>query len=466
MRRNGEAGQALVIFALALTVLMLAAGLAVDMGYLRYQKRRMQTAADSAAIAAASELSYGDSPIAAQNDAQLNGFDVAAANVTTSCPLSTPSGSDPIMWVQSVTALGSGSSATCSTSQPCVQVEISQNQPTFFMRIAGIKSEPVSASAMARLGPGSGCMYALGSGGIVPVSTGSIGSMYVQANFCDLMSAGPVDTSGALNASHRLAAAAVGDSTGQCTPGPPQCTISSPPQIIAPPADPLAYLLTSSPPSGPINPILNSCGYTYCAGTYTNPVQITGSGTTTFEPGVYVFQSGLTISGPGTVTGTGVTFYNTSASSPFSIDANADYASCNPNNQLPLNIGGVVQLTAPTDPSNSYAGILFVQTSSPTATLALGNGDDCNATPNPANSSYLWGALYFPQAQLDLIGLGADATNGCSTIARFTLAVANSIQLAGNDNFNTDDCTDPTTLYSFPATWPDPDPIKAAVLVE
>ena len=58
MRRNSQAGQALVIAALGLTVLMLAAGLAVDMGYMRYQKRRLQTAADSAAIAGAAQVPY------------------------------------------------------------------------------------------------------------------------------------------------------------------------------------------------------------------------------------------------------------------------------------------------------------------------------------------------------------------------------------------------------------------------
>src|SRR5208282_6447269 len=36
MRRDGQAGQAFVIAALGLTVLLLAAGLAVDMGYMRY----------------------------------------------------------------------------------------------------------------------------------------------------------------------------------------------------------------------------------------------------------------------------------------------------------------------------------------------------------------------------------------------------------------------------------------------
>ena len=35
-------------------------GLAIDMGYLRYMKRQMQSAADAAAIAAAGEIDFGD----------------------------------------------------------------------------------------------------------------------------------------------------------------------------------------------------------------------------------------------------------------------------------------------------------------------------------------------------------------------------------------------------------------------
>ena len=53
MTRGKEAGQALVLAAMGLTLFILAAGLGIDMGFLRYQKRLQQSAADSAAIAGA-----------------------------------------------------------------------------------------------------------------------------------------------------------------------------------------------------------------------------------------------------------------------------------------------------------------------------------------------------------------------------------------------------------------------------
>ena len=56
---GAEEGQALALGAFVLVVLMLMAGLGVDVGYLRYEKLQMQKAADAAAIAGASALIYG-----------------------------------------------------------------------------------------------------------------------------------------------------------------------------------------------------------------------------------------------------------------------------------------------------------------------------------------------------------------------------------------------------------------------
>src|SRR5882762_4245817 len=68
MRRRRESGQALVFVGLSLVVLIAVIGLSIDMGYLRYTKRRLQTAADSAAIAGASEIKGGNIRAAALNE--------------------------------------------------------------------------------------------------------------------------------------------------------------------------------------------------------------------------------------------------------------------------------------------------------------------------------------------------------------------------------------------------------------
>ena len=82
MKRNGEAGQTLVFVALGMVLLGAALGLALDLGYMRLSKRRIQTAVDSAAIAGAAEINYADVTAAAKADAASNGFTDGVNGVT------------------------------------------------------------------------------------------------------------------------------------------------------------------------------------------------------------------------------------------------------------------------------------------------------------------------------------------------------------------------------------------------
>src|ERR1019366_7157519 len=85
MTRKNEAGQALIAAVVALGVVLMGfAGLGIDMGYLRYEKRLQQTAADSAAIAGAAELLYGSAGVtnAAKHDSAANGSTDGTNNVT------------------------------------------------------------------------------------------------------------------------------------------------------------------------------------------------------------------------------------------------------------------------------------------------------------------------------------------------------------------------------------------------
>src|ERR1700690_2452889 len=71
---RADEGQALVLTALGLVVLMLMAGLGVDVGYLRYQKQQMQKAADAGALGGAAALGYGgDWNAGAVNDVKPQG---------------------------------------------------------------------------------------------------------------------------------------------------------------------------------------------------------------------------------------------------------------------------------------------------------------------------------------------------------------------------------------------------------
>ena len=57
--RGREAGQVLIQLALMMTVLLLFLALAVDMGHIYAERRRMQNAADAGALAGARELCFG-----------------------------------------------------------------------------------------------------------------------------------------------------------------------------------------------------------------------------------------------------------------------------------------------------------------------------------------------------------------------------------------------------------------------
>ncbi|HTW86820.1 MAG TPA: pilus assembly protein TadG-related protein, partial [Candidatus Binataceae bacterium] len=54
-KRKQEKGQVIALVAMGLVVLIGLAGLATDMGYLYTMERKMQTAADAAAVAAANQ---------------------------------------------------------------------------------------------------------------------------------------------------------------------------------------------------------------------------------------------------------------------------------------------------------------------------------------------------------------------------------------------------------------------------
>jgi len=223
--------------------------------------------------------------------------------------------------------------------------------------------------------------------------------------------------------------------------------------------------------------MLQPCGYNFCSMegsgySYPTGITISDGNNYTFQPGTYVFGNcgtcGLSISGSsGTVTGSGVTFYNPGpGTSTISINPpGTPYNSC-------TNSDVTVQLAAPS--SGSYSGILFFQNvlNNQTMTVQLSNGTFCGgAAPDPTTAttteSYALGAIYAPGATALMMGLApAYAGNGCSYIPRFTLIVALDIQLGGADvNINVDDCDQPPMQYAGTLTLP-PSPIKAAVLVE
>ncbi|HYZ86124.1 MAG TPA: pilus assembly protein TadG-related protein [Bryobacteraceae bacterium] len=145
--RTKQRGVILILLAMMITVLLGFLGLAIDVGFMMWMRRRAQTAADAAAITAVLELKRNSTISVARSealaDAGLNGFTTGTANTTVTVnnpPLSGPRAGD----------------------NQYVEAIITRNVPAFFMRVVGRNSMDIAARAVGRIGSaGNACIYAL-----------------------------------------------------------------------------------------------------------------------------------------------------------------------------------------------------------------------------------------------------------------------------------------------------------------
>jgi Flp pilus assembly protein TadG len=394
-----ESGQALVAAVFGLVVLLGAAGLAVDLGYLRYQKRLQQSAADSAALAGAAELRSGNNAFittAATNDTKLNGY----TNGFT--------GPDGIYHV-----LVTVNPAFPFGAQTGVQVQVQVTQPTFFMRIFGVNSTTVTASAVAIATSARNCAYALDT-----IGNAITNDKNLTAPGCGIVDNSSLDNDGAITAS---SVAVHGTAFGAPTiPGAIMGIVEA--------ADPLFALNAPATGGGCKNGTINgkvgpggaTPNFQLFAGHYCTGITISDRANVTFGPGTYAITgTGINFKGVGTVSGAGVTFYISGG--PVLI------------NSVP---GSAEHLTLRAPTIGALTGILFYQNA--------GNG--LAATIDGQAASTLQGALYFPGAALNLSNINA---------AAYTITVAKTLAFGGN-----------VTLGSDYSSLTGGSPIKNAVLVE
>ena len=134
-RGRNQEGYVSLLAAISMVALTAFAGLAVDSGYMEVVRRRAQTAADSAALAAAFELQRGDRDNmtkAAYVDAGLNGF--VDGERRTSVLIASPPAAGPY-----------------AKDETAVEAIVKQEVPTSFMRVLGQASVTITARAVARL---------------------------------------------------------------------------------------------------------------------------------------------------------------------------------------------------------------------------------------------------------------------------------------------------------------------------
>ena len=376
-----EGGQTLIFAALCFSILLGFVGLAVDVGLMFNARRLMQAAADSAAIAGAEEVNYGDVTAAARADAALNGVTNGANSAVVAVnnpPLSGPH----------------------SGNTGYVEVIVSESQATVFMSVLGQGSMTVSGRAVAALGITQNCVYAMKTSGTDITLSGGVN---VQSAGCAFYADSSSSADLTIQGNSTLKAQGinlVGGYTNSSSTLTPTPTVG-----IAPVSDPLAFLPapTFNTSSCVANPNLGGGG-TFTIGPATptgticyNGLQIGNGATVTFRPGMYIINGAMTVNGGSPVTGAGVSFY-------FPVGGSLSFSN-----------GASFNFTAPT--SGTYNGILFYQNRSNSTTATIEGG----------TSSAFSGILYFPGANLSISG--GSSTSMYASIVSGSLTFSGGITL-------------------------------------
>ncbi len=387
-----RSGFVLVTMLCCLVLLAGFLGLAIDTGYLEWVKTRLQTAADAAAIGGVQEIKMNGAAnvvTAAQGDAARNGFTDGQNGVTVTVN-NPPSGG-------------------YSTKDPTgVEVIVAQKVATFFMGAVGASSVTLQARAVAHQASGTVCVVALDSAaaGAFTASNGA----NVQSG-CGIMVDSASSTAFTVSGGTTVKASSIWVTGGSTVTGGSSVTPTASTAIPAM-SDPLANI---SPPA------VGACTYfntvvgggltkTLPPGVYCNGISLGNGAHITFAPaGTYILKGGgLSIAGGVTVTGTGVTFYNTSG-------GGYSYQPFNFSN------GATVTLTAPT--TGPLAGILLFQDRSIVSSAV---NSFLGGTTNTLN-----GALYFPTTPMSY-------SNGTTTSSTYTILVAKTLNFQGGCKVNND----------------------------
>ena len=376
-----QSGGTLIWFALTLPVILGMAGVGVESTLWYMDKRILQTAADSSAIAGAHVLAQAgtstDARRAVADEIARNDFQV---------------GADDVITVNMPPATGPNAGAA-----GFVEVIIDKQRPLYFARF--FRDEPVVIQSRAVSGTtayGANCVLALARD--MDKAIEFQGTADADIN-CGIAANSRSDAAVSMVGSATLKGDAIKAHGDIAIGGSASITTDIPPQPYASRVkDPYASLeVPAGSPCDETSELdLGNTTITLDPGRYCGGIRITSSDVT-FNPGVYIVDGGdFSAGGGSTMIGEGVTFILT-----------ADVASEIGN--LKLTGGVVADLSAPTDPDDPYAGVLFYQDRA--AESYQGNQVIGNDILGGAETN-LKGAVYFPSQEVKFSG-GSDAGAGC-----------------------------------------------------
>lgn len=389
-RASRESGYVLFTMAAAMIVIVGFAGLVVDVGYSEYIHRQTQAAADAGAKAAALEIMSNHTTsitAAAKQDTANNGFTDGVGGVT-------------------VTVNHPPLSGSYATKNGYAEVIVSKTISTSFMSILGFANMTITARGVGGGGPGGACIYALNP--TVQDAMLASGSASVNAG-CGVM----VESSNAKGLEVSGGACITGSSIQTVGNYNGSCFTPTPTTGVTSPGDPLTGKYPRPTPGSCTATNWNNGGTSISPGTYCGGIVVSGT-TVTASPGTYILNGGgLTVSGGGNLTGSGVTFIN--------LDSGGSYGGYKP---IVVSGGSATQLSAPI--SGTYEGLLFYQDPS----LSSTNYNKQN-TVSGGSSTKFEGTLYFPNSPLYYSG-------GSSNSSAYTIIVADIINFSGPSTLNAD----------------------------
>jgi hypothetical protein len=282
----------------------------------------------------------------------------------------------------------------------------------------------ISATAVANNGPASNCIYTLDPSGI---DVGMTGTADLSMPNCGIIINSGSSNGLNMTGTATLTAESIGivggyDTTKNANYSPVPVT------GVAPAPNPLGYLSApdfstssclsdphiSTSSGGSIGPSVS--GGTVCY----NGLSISGSGPVIMTPGTYIINGAMSMSGSGSlkmptsmVPGAGVTIYLAP-----------------PNGSLSLTGSGALDISAPTDTTNPYDGILFYEDATDTNNMKI----------TGSTGSTMQGIFYAPNAALTLTG-----SSGATIQADLVVKALSMSGTADFTNYSTANANEPLT---------------------
>jgi Flp pilus assembly protein TadG len=412
---SDESGQALVLSAMCMPLLMAGMALAIDVGNLHYQQRKLQTAADSAAIAAGLEIgNCSNTACANMNTAAARALietGLTAATVTPSDNQCRVSASSGLAMVINVGPCLLGASDPNNGNANMAEVVLTEPQRTIFGAFFGAstmnlvaRSEAGEAYIQSAQNGGGNCIYTKSlefnssNGTFTLNNCGVYDNGNLQTDNGDSVKASSFLYYGTWSPNNCNSSCTwtLGDSETQ----PAHTTTAQ--------TDPLASLGAPTQPanSTTYNNTTPNNGATLQPGYYPNGINLNSNVSVTLASGLYYMNGSINVNSGATLSGTGVELYFTSGT-------------------LQLNSGSTAQLTAPTTTSSTAgttAGMLIWQSSSNSSGMDIDSG----------STSYFTGVIYLPDATLTLnSGAGVTINNS----ATYTAVDVNNLIVNSSEDF-------------------------------